>query len=74
MGVSASTRPGLAGVVPAVHRGSINPEMFDFNSSVLFVAMVVLGGLVSSTLLNLFFLPVLYARFGRAAKGGGDGV
>lgn len=38
---------GLAGVVPAMHRGSINPEMFDFNTSVLFVAMVVLGGLGS---------------------------
>lgn len=40
---------GLAGVVPALHRGSINPEMFDFNTSVLFVAMVVLGGLGSIT-------------------------
>jgi branched-chain amino acid transport system permease protein len=38
---------GLAGVVPAVHRGSINPEMFNFDTSVLFVAMVVLGGLGS---------------------------
>lgn len=30
------------------------------------MALVILGGLVTSTLLNLFFLPALYARFGRA--------
>jgi Cu/Ag efflux pump CusA len=29
------------------------------------MAIVVLGGLVTSTLLNLFLLPALYARFGR---------
>ena len=31
------------------------------------VATVVIGGLVSATLLTLFLLPVLYARFGSAA-------
>jgi Cu/Ag efflux pump CusA len=30
------------------------------------MALVILGGLVSSTLLNLFFLPALYLRYGRA--------
>jgi Cu/Ag efflux pump CusA len=30
------------------------------------MALVILGGLVSSTLLNLFFLPSLYLRHGRA--------
>lgn len=30
------------------------------------MALVILGGLVTSTLLNLFLLPALYARFGRA--------
>jgi len=29
---------------------------------------VILGGLATSTLRGLFFLPALYARFGRAAK------
>jgi len=59
---------GLAGVVPAVHRGSINPEMFDFNSSVLFVAMVVLGGVGSITgaILGaalLWMTPILLANW-----------
>ena len=36
------------------------------------LAVVVLGGLATSTLLNLFVVPSLYLRFGRArsAKGG----
>ena len=29
------------------------------------MALVILGGLVTSTLLNLFLLPALYTRFGR---------
>lgn len=32
------------------------------------MAVVILGGLVSSTLLNLFIMPVLYRRFGRTRK------
>jgi CzcA family heavy metal efflux pump len=38
------------------------------------LAVVILGGLVTSTLLNLFLLPPLYARFGRPAgpKPAGD--
>ena len=28
------------------------------------MAIVILGGLVTSTLLNLFFIPILYVRFG----------
>jgi branched-chain amino acid transport system permease protein len=38
---------GLAGAVHPVFRGQITPDLFDFNASVLFVAMVVLGGLGS---------------------------
>jgi Cu/Ag efflux pump CusA len=30
------------------------------------MAIVILGGLVSSTLLNLFLMPALYLRFGNA--------
>lgn len=33
------------------------------------MAIVILGGLVSSTLLNLFLMPALYARFGEDAVG-----
>ena len=29
------------------------------------MAIVILGGLITSTLLNLFIVPALYARFGR---------
>jgi Cu/Ag efflux pump CusA len=32
------------------------------------MAIVILGGLVSSTVLNLLFMPALYLRFGRSAK------
>ncbi len=32
------------------------------------MALVILGGLVTSTLLNLFLLPALYARFGNLRK------
>lgn len=32
------------------------------------LAVVILGGLVTSTLLNLFLLPPLYAAFGRGAE------
>jgi Cu/Ag efflux pump CusA len=41
------------------------------------MAIVILGGLATATLLNLFVLPSLYLRFGRsrraAGSGGGDG-
>jgi Cu/Ag efflux pump CusA len=32
------------------------------------LAVVVIGGLVTSTLLNLFILPSLYLRFGRGRR------
>jgi Cu/Ag efflux pump CusA len=31
------------------------------------MALVILGGIVSSTVLNMLVIPVLYARFGRLA-------
>ena len=34
------------------------------------MAVVILGGLVTSTLLNLFLLPPLYLRFGRQEHAG----
>jgi Cu/Ag efflux pump CusA len=33
------------------------------------LAVVILGGLVTSTILNLFWLPPLYMRFGKPAMG-----
>ena len=32
------------------------------------LAVVILGGLLTSTLLNLFVLPALYLRFGRSQR------
>ena len=32
------------------------------------MAIVILGGLVTSTLLNLFVIPVLYLRFGSGGQ------
>ena len=32
------------------------------------MAIVILGGLLTSTLLNLFIIPALYLRFGRRAE------
>ncbi|HET6660310.1 MAG TPA: efflux RND transporter permease subunit, partial [Rubrobacter sp.] len=32
------------------------------------MAIVILGGLVTSTLLNLFVLPSLYLRFGKSKR------
>ena len=33
------------------------------------MAVVILGGLVSSTVLNLFLMPALYLRYGRGDDG-----
>ena len=38
------------------------------------LAVVILGGLVTSTILNLFLMPALYLRFGKSRRdsiGGG---
>jgi Cu/Ag efflux pump CusA len=50
---------GLA-LVPLVVRGSIPGHEIEHP-----LAVVILGGLATSTLLNLFVLPALYLRFGR---------
>jgi Cu/Ag efflux pump CusA len=38
------------------------------------LAVVILGDLVTSTLLNLFVVPALYLRFGRSAGTTGESV
>ena len=52
---------GLA-LLPLVWRGNIPGHEIEFP-----MAVVILGGLVTSTLLNVFLLPVLYARFAKGA-------
>jgi Cu/Ag efflux pump CusA len=51
---------GLA-LVPLVFKGSIPGHEIEHP-----MAVVILGGLVTSTLLNLFVVPSLYLRFGRS--------
>ena len=36
------------------------------------MALVILGGLVTSTLVNLLIIPPLYLRFGNVLKKGGE--
>ena len=54
---------GLA-LVPLAVAGSIPGHEIEHP-----MAIVILGGLVTATLLNLFVLPSLYLRFGRSRKG-----
>ena len=60
---SSAMWAGLAGVIHPVYYGQITPDLFDFSASVLFVAMVVLGGLgsVSGSVLGAVILWVLPA-------------
>jgi Cu/Ag efflux pump CusA len=51
---------GLA-LVPLVVTGDIPGHEIEYP-----MAIVILGGLVTSTLLNLFVVPSLYLRFGKA--------
>ena len=51
---------GLA-LLPLVIAGNVPGHEIEFP-----MAVVILGGLTTSTLLNLFLLPVLYAAFGKS--------
>jgi CzcA family heavy metal efflux pump len=53
---------GLA-LVPLVVTGNIPGHEIEYP-----MAIVILGGMVTSTLLNLFVVPSLYLRFGRGTK------
>ena len=53
---------GLA-LVPLVLAGHIPGQEIEYP-----MAVVILGGLVTSTLLNLFVVPSLYLRFGKGRK------
>jgi len=57
---------GLA-VIPLVVAGDVPGDEIEHP-----MAVVILGGLVTSTLLNLFVVPALYLRFGRGHGRGAD--
>jgi Cu/Ag efflux pump CusA len=58
-----SLATGLA-VVPLVVLGDRPGHEIEYP-----LAIVILGGLLTSTLLNLFVVPSLYLRFGRRRRG-----
>ena len=47
-------------LVPLIVKGHVPGHEIEYP-----MAVVILGGLATSTLLNLFLMPALYARFGR---------
>jgi Cu/Ag efflux pump CusA len=51
-------------LVPLIAAGSIPGHEIEHP-----MAVVILGGLIASTLLNLFVVPSLYLRFGKSRKG-----
>jgi Cu/Ag efflux pump CusA len=53
---------GLA-LVPLVISGNIPGHEIEYP-----MAIVILGGMVTSTLLNLFVVPSLYLRFGQSTQ------
>ena len=53
---------GLA-LLPLVWRGNIPGHEIEYP-----MAIVIPGGLATSTLLNIFLLPVLYGRFSRKSR------
>jgi CzcA family heavy metal efflux pump len=56
---------GLA-LLPLVLKGHVPGHEIEYP-----MAVVILGGLATSTVLNLFLMPALYARFGRVRSGNG---
>ncbi len=50
-------------LLPLVVKGNIPGHEIEYP-----MAVVILGGLVTSTALNLFVMPALYARFGRSQR------
>jgi len=51
-------------LLPLVLKGNVPGHEIEYP-----MAIVILGGLATSTLLNLFLLPALFARFGRPREG-----
>jgi Cu/Ag efflux pump CusA len=59
---------GLA-ILPLIIFGNLPGHEIEYP-----MAVVILGGLVTSTLLNLFILPAFYLRFGRGTGRPADGL
>jgi CzcA family heavy metal efflux pump len=57
---------GLA-LLPLIITGNIPGQEIEFP-----MAVVILGGLITATLLNLFVVPALYLRFARGRGGGAE--
>jgi len=55
-------------LLPLVIRGQVPGHEIEYP-----MAVVILGGLLTSTALNLFLLPAIYAAHGRSARVGRDG-
>jgi Cu/Ag efflux pump CusA len=53
---------GMA-LVPLLWRGNVPGEEIEYP-----MAIVIIGGLFSATILNLFVVPVLYLRFGKSKR------
>ena len=75
-GASERLRPilmttGAAGlaILPLIIFGNLPGHEIEYP-----MAVVILGGLVTSTLLNLFILPALYLRFGQGTALPADGL
>ena len=78
----SSMYAGLAGVIYALSIGSIAPESFGLEVSILYLAMIVLGGLgsVGGAVLGAIFvsaMPLIFQRYadalpfvGSAGEGG----
>ena len=56
-------------LVPLVIAGNIPGQEIEYP-----MAIVILGGLVTSTLLNLLVVPTLYLRFGKASQSSPQGA
>jgi branched-chain amino acid transport system permease protein len=74
----SSMYAGLAGVMYALSIGSIAPESFGLELSILYLAMIVLGGLgsVGGAAVGAFFvsaLPLIFQRYADAVPLVGEG-
>jgi Cu/Ag efflux pump CusA len=53
----------ILALLPIVVRGNVPGQEIEYP-----MAVVIVGGLLTSSLLNLFLLPALYARFGEPSR------
>ena len=55
----------MLALLPIVVRGNVPGQEIEYP-----MAVVIVGGLLTASFLNLFILPALYARFGEPAGAG----